>query len=200
MTELRESDVDADAVRQFRRWYDAAATAGVEAHDAMVVATASADGTPSARVVLLRGFDDAGFRFYTSYDSAKGHDLAANPRAALVWHWPALGRQVRAAGPVSRLARAGSVDYWRNRPRPSQVSAWASRQSEPIADRVALEAEAAAIADRFADADVPLPPFWGGYLVTPESIEFWQHREDRLHDRLRYERAGSGWTLRRLQP
>ena len=200
MAELRENDVDADAVTQFRRWYDAAAAAGVEAYDAMVVATASADGVPSARVVLLRGFDDAGFRFYTNYDSAKGRDLTTNPRAALVWHWPPLGRQVRVVGPVSRLEPSASVDYWRNRPVASQHSAWASRQSEPIADRVVLEAAAAAIADRFAGSDVPLPPFWGGYVVTPTAIEFWQHRDDRLHDRLRYERAGAGWTLVRLQP
>ena len=200
MTELRETDVDADPVAQFRRWFDAAAAAGVDAHDAMVVATAGPGGTPSARVVLLRGFDDAGFRFYTSYDSAKGHDLAANPRAALVWHWPTLGRQVRAVGPVSRLDRAASVEYWQHRPPASQVSAWASQQSEPIADRATLEAVAAATADRFAGQDVPLPPTWGGYLVTPESIEFWQHRDDRLHDRLRYQRAGPSWTLQRLQP
>ncbi|HEY6318336.1 MAG TPA: pyridoxamine 5'-phosphate oxidase [Acidimicrobiia bacterium] len=200
MAELRETDVDADAVTQFRRWYDAAATAGVDAYDAMVVATAGADGAPSARVVLLRGVDQAGFRFYTSYDSAKSQDLAANPRAALVWHWPAMGRQVRAVGPVTRLEPAASQDYWRNRPRASQVSAWASHQSAPIADRAALERAAAATAERYADEDVPLPPFWGGYLVTPESIEFWQHRDDRLHDRLRYERAGASWVLRRLQP
>jgi pyridoxamine 5'-phosphate oxidase len=200
MAELRETDVDVDAVTQFRRWYDAAATAGVDAYDAMVVATAGADGAPSARVVLLRGVDQAGFRFYTSYDSAKSQDLAANPRAALVWHWPAMGRQVRAVGPVTRLEPAASQDYWQNRPRASQVSAWASHQSAPIADRAALERAAAATAERYAGEDVPLPPFWGGYLVTPESIEFWQHRDDRLHDRLRYERAGAGWALRRLQP
>ncbi|HEV2993402.1 MAG TPA: pyridoxamine 5'-phosphate oxidase [Acidimicrobiia bacterium] len=200
MAELRETDVAADAMAQFRRWYDAAAAAPVEAYDAMVVATASADGAPSARVVLLRGIDDAGFRFYTNYDSAKGRDLAANPRAALVWHWPALGRQVRAVGPVTRLEPSASVEYWRNRPAASRHSAWASRQSEPVADRAALETAAAATAARFADDDVPLPPFWGGYLVTPTSVEFWQHRDDRLHDRLRYERAGDGWTLTRLQP
>ena len=200
MAELRETDVVADGLAQFRRWYDAAAAAGVEAYDAMVVATASADGAPSARVVLLRGLDDTGFRFYTNYDSAKGRDLAENPRAALVWHWPALGRQVRAVGLVTRLEPSDSVDYWRNRPEASRHSAWASRQSEPIADRAALEEAAAATAARFAGDDVPLPPFWGGYLVTPTSIEFWQHRDDRLHDRLRYERAGEGWTLTRLQP
>jgi pyridoxamine 5'-phosphate oxidase len=200
MTELRESDVAADPIEQFRRWFSAAEVEGVAALDAMVVATTDAAGAPSARVVLLRGFDHDGFRFYTSYDSAKGADLAANPRAALVWHWPEQGRQVRAIGPVTRLPAADSEAYWRNRPRASRISAWASRQSEPIADRAALEAAAAEVEARFDADDVPLPPFWGGYLVTPEAVEFWQHRDDRLHDRLRYRPAGAGWTLDRLQP
>ena len=200
LTRLDESNAAANPTDQFRRWFDDAEAAAVAGFDAMVVATAGPDGTPSARVVLLRGFDDAGFRFYTSYGSAKGQDLASNPRAALVWHWPELGRQVRSVGPVSRLSADESATYWQHRPPASQISAWASRQSEPIADRAALVAAAAAAADRFAGRDVPLPPTWGGYLVTPESIEFWQDRDDRLHDRLRYERAGPGWTLQRLQP
>jgi pyridoxamine 5'-phosphate oxidase len=166
----------------------------------MVVATASASGAPSARVVLLRGFDDAGFRFYTSYDSAKGADLAANPQAALVWHWREHGRQVRATGAVSRLTADESRSYWRNRPRASRISAWASRQSEPVADRTTLERAAAEVSTRLGADEVPLPPFWGGYVVTPETVEFWQHRDDRLHDRLRYRRDETGWALERLQP
>ena len=200
MAELRESDVAADPIEQFRRWFSAAEAEGVPAHDAMVVATADAAGAPSARVVLLRGFDDDGFRFYTGYDSAKGADLAANPRAALVWHWPEQGRQVRAAGPVTRLSADESSAYWRNRPRASQISAWASRQSQPIADRATLEAAAREVAERFGADDVPLPPFWGGYVVAPDTVEFWQHRDDRLHDRVRYARDGSTWRVERLQP
>jgi pyridoxamine 5'-phosphate oxidase len=200
MAELRESEVAADPIEQFRRWFSAAEAEGIAAYDAMVVATADAAGAPTARVVLLRGFDDDGFRFYTSYDSAKGADLAANPRAALVWHWPEPGRQVRAVGPVTRLSADESTAYWRNRPRASQISAWASRQSQPIADRATLEAAAAEAEGRFGADDVPLPPFWGGYLVTPDAVEFWQHRDDRLHDRVRYTRDGSTWRVERLQP
>ena len=143
---------------------------------------------------------ERGFVFYTNYDSRKGRELAANPHAALVFFWGELERQVRVEGTVARISEAESDDYFRTRPVGSRLSAWASRQSEPIADRIVLEAAAAAIADRFAGSDVPLPPFWGGYVVTPTAIEFWQHRDDRLHDRLRYERAGAGWTLVRLQP
>jgi pyridoxamine 5'-phosphate oxidase len=200
VAELLEGEVDADPVAQFRHWFAAAEAAGARDYDAMVVATTGATGAPSARVVLLRGFDDAGFRFYTNYDSAKGSDLASNPEAALVWHWPELGRQVRATGPVSRLPASESVAYWRNRPRASQISAWASHQSEPVADRAALEALAAELEARFGDDDIPLPPFWGGYLVGVETVEFWQHRDDRLHDRLRYRRRGVGFVLERLQP
>ncbi len=151
-------------------------------------------------MVLLRGVDEHGFRFFTNFDSAKGRDLAERPRAALVFHWPEQGRQVRVTGDVTRLDEHESLEYWRNRPRASQVSAWASRQSAPIADRAALEAAASDLETRFGDEPVPLPPFWGGYLVTPDAVEFWQHRDDRLHDRLRYQRAGVGWTRERLQP
>jgi pyridoxamine 5'-phosphate oxidase len=200
MPELRESDLVAEPVDQFRRWFADAQAAGVADPDAMVVATVDTTGAPNARVVLLRGVDAAGFRFYTNYDSAKGRDLAANPRAALVFHWREQGRQVRATGAVRRLDADESVGYWRNRPRASRVSAWASAQSEPIADRAALESAAAEVAARFGDGDVPRPPFWGGYLVTPDALEFWQHRDDRLHDRLRYRRLADRWVLERLQP
>jgi pyridoxamine 5'-phosphate oxidase len=197
---LSERDVDPDPFVQFARWYEEARTACGDDADAMVVATATPDGIPSARMVLLRGVDDRGLCFYTNYDSPKGRDLAANPRAALVLHWPALHRQVRVAGTVSRLDESESVGYWRNRPRSSRLSAWASRQSEPVASRAVLEAEVAGVVARFADGEVPLPPFWGGYRVRPDEFEFWQHRDDRLHDRVRYGRATDGWVRERLAP
>jgi len=199
--ELREDHVDADPLVQVRAWVDEAEDAGVIDFDAMIVATATPDGEPSARVVLLRGLDEQGLRFYTSYDSRKGRDLAANPRAALVLHWRELGRQVRVVGDVSRMSPDESVAYWDARPLPSRLSAWASQQSEPIADRAALETAVEQVRGRFGeDERIPLPPFWGGYLVTPDEVELWQHRDDRLHDRLRYRRAGRGWVLERLQP
>ncbi len=202
MAALSESDLADDPIEQFRRWFADAERAGVLDVDAMVVATADATGAPHARVVLLRGLDGAGFRFYTNYDSAKGADLAVNPRAALVFYWREQGRQVRATGPVRRLTADDSTAYWRHRPRASRISAWASHQSEPIADRASLEATAAEVAARFGDGDgdVTLPPFWGGYLVTPDAVEFWQHREDRLHDRLQYRRVDDQWIVERLQP
>jgi pyridoxamine 5'-phosphate oxidase len=198
--ELREADVDAHPMTQLQRWIDEARREGVRDWDAMVVATADAGGAPSARVVLLRGVDDRGLRFYSNYESRKGRELDENPRAAIVLHWREQGRQVRATGDVSRLTAAESTDYWSARPPASRLSAWASRQSDPVDDRAALEAEVAAVAARFAGQDPPLPPFWGGYLVTPDELELWQHREDRLHDRLRYRRVGDAWVLERLQP
>jgi pyridoxamine 5'-phosphate oxidase len=198
---LLERDVDPDPFVQFGRWYDAARAAAGDDADHMVVATATRDGSPSARVVLLRGFDERGVCFYTNYDSRKGAELAANPRAAIVLHWPQLHRQVRITGPVTRLDAAESTAYWRNRPRASRLSAWASPQSEVVPGRHALEAEVARLEERFADDEIPLPPFWGGYRVEPDDFEFWEHREDRLHDRLRYRRdEQSGWALDRLAP
>jgi pyridoxamine 5'-phosphate oxidase len=204
--ELRESDVAADPITQIERWIDDARNAEVRDWDAMVVATADADGAPSARMVLLRDVDAQGLRFYTNHDSAKGRDLASNPRAALVLHWRELGRQVRVTGRVTPLSSEESLEYWQSRARASRLSAWASHQSEPIADRAALEAAVEEVRRRFGDdGDVPLPPFWGGYLIEPSEVELWQHRDDRLHDRLRYRRASDGgarggWLLERLQP
>ena len=198
--ELREDAVLGDPIGQLQRWIDEAERDGVRDWDAMVVATAGGDGAPSARVVLLRGVDERGLRFSSSYDSAKGHDLDENPRAALVLHWREQGRQVRVTGPVTRLTPEESTEYWRNRPPESRLSAWASRQSEPVADRAALEAAVAEVRARFGDEDIPLPPFWGGFLVELEEVELWQHRDDRLHDRLRYRRTADGWRLERLQP
>lgn len=198
--ELREADVDPDAMVQLGRWVTEAEQDGVPDWDAMVVATADASGDPSARVVLLRGVDEHGVRFYSNYESRKGRDLDANPRAALVLHWGAQGRQVRVHGTVTRMTPEESVGYWANRPPASRLSAWASRQSEPVADREVLETTVAEVASRFGADDVPLPPFWGGYLVEPDEIELWQHRDDRLHDRLRYRRAGDAWLIERLQP
>jgi pyridoxamine 5'-phosphate oxidase len=199
---LHEDDVDASPFVTFQRWYDDAVQHGALQPDAMIVATATADARPSARAVLLRGVDERGFCFFTNFESRKGTEIAANPRAAIVFHWPEVLRQVRATGPIERVADSESEAYWRNRPRPSRVSAWASDQSAPIASRAALEARADEMEARFGDdGEVPLPEFWGGFRVRPDDVEFWQHRDDRLHDRLRYSRSGDGsWELERLQP
>jgi len=201
MPPLREEDVDPDPIEQFRRWYDDAGAQGVLAPDAMIVASATPDGRPSARAVLLRGFDDRGFAFYTNFESRKGRELDANPHAAILFHWPEVQRQVRATGLVERVSQSESEAYWNNRPRASRISAWASAQSDPIASREELEARAADAEARFGDGDVPLPAFWGGYRLVPDELELWEHREDRLHDRLRYMRADDGvWVIDRLQP
>jgi pyridoxamine 5'-phosphate oxidase len=197
---LLEADVDPDPLRQFERWFEEARDAGIRAPHAMTLATASADGLPSARVVLMKDFGERGFVFYTGYESRKGRDLAQNPRAALLFHWDPLGRQVRIEGPVERVSRAESEAYFRSRPRGARLGAAASRQSEPIASREALEARVAALAERLGETDPPLPEWWGGFRVAPESFEFWQHREDRLHDRLRYRRDGRAWIIERLAP
>jgi pyridoxamine 5'-phosphate oxidase len=193
MTGLTEDDVDPDPIRQFLAWH---ADAGSPAE--MALATASAGGDPSARMVLLKVVDDRGFAFFTNYGSAKAADLVANPRAALLFHWLP-HRQVRVRGPVSRVDDEESDAYWRSRPRNSQVGAWASRQSEVIDGREVLERRLTEVAERYPD-EVPRPPFWGGFRVAPETVEFWHHRDDRLHDRLRYRRDGGGWVVERLSP
>jgi pyridoxamine 5'-phosphate oxidase len=197
---LLEPDVDPDPFVQFQRWYDDAIRHGQLQPDAMVVATSTRAGEPSVRMVLLRGVDERGFCFFTNFESRKGRELESNPRAALAFHWPEVLRQVRATGNVERVADDEADAYWYARPRPSRVSAWASAQSEVAESRPALEARVAEIDARFEGGDVPRPAHWGGYRIVPEEVEFWQHRDDRLHDRLRYTRVAGGWRIDRLQP
>jgi pyridoxamine 5'-phosphate oxidase len=198
---LDEHAVASDPLTQFDVWFHEALAANLLEPNAMTLATAGADGMPSARVVLLKGYDDRGFVFYTSHESRKGLDLDANPRAALVFYWPELERQVRVNGDVARLTTAENEAYFRSRPPGSQLAAWASRQSQVIASRAELEARWQALAREFADRPVPPPPHWGGYRVTPRQVEFWQGRPDRLHDRIRYRRqAEGGWVVERLAP
>ena len=165
----------------------------------MALVTASAEAEPAGRMVLLKGADARGFAFFTNYSSAKGRHLAANPRAALLFYWPP-DRQVRVTGAVTRVDPEESARYWRTRPRASQLSAWASRQSEVVENREVLEARVAELAARFDGGDVPSPPFWGGFRLVPAAIEFWHHRDDRLHDRLRYRRVDGSWARERLAP
>jgi pyridoxamine 5'-phosphate oxidase len=199
---LRRRDLPEEPLAAFRAWFHAAEGA-VAVPEAVALATATPDGRPSARMVLLKGADERGLVFYTGYESRKGRELAANPHAALLFHWPALGRQVRVEGAARRLARAETERYFATRPRPSRLAAWASRQSTELAGRAELEAAYEAACERFADVgdDIPPPPGWGGYLLVPEAWEFWQHGDDRLHDRFRYTRdADRAWRRVRLAP
>lgn len=196
---LRRADLDPDPLRQFAAWFTQAADA-VAAPEAVVLATATSAGAPSARMVLLKGFDQRGFVFYTNYFSRKGQEIAQNPRAALLFHWTPLGRQVRIEGVVHRIDAAESDAYFRTRPPGSRLSAAASPQSRPVANRDVLEAAVAELASRHPDGDVPRPDEWGGLRLVASRFEFWQHGDDRLHDRFRYRREGEIWTVDRLGP
>jgi pyridoxamine 5'-phosphate oxidase len=190
---LSEGEVDPDPIRQFHAWHAAAG-----APPEVAVATASVDGAPSVRMVLLKSADERGFAFFTNYGSAKARDLIANPRASLLFFW-APDRQVRVNGPAALVDPAESDAYWRSRPRGSQLGAWASRQSEVITDRAQLERRLAEAEERFP-GEVPRPAFWGGFRIVPQTVEFWHHRDDRLHDRLRYRRDAGAWVIERLSP
>jgi pyridoxamine 5'-phosphate oxidase len=192
-------DLDPDPVVALRAWLDEAAEASPQP-DAMVVATSTARGRPSARVVLLRGLDERGLVFFTNRTSRKGRELAENPHAAVVFHWWELGRQVRVEGGVEEVAREESEAYWSTRPLPSRLAAWASPQSQRLDGPEELEARVASAEGRFGDGNVPLPDFWGGFRVVPAAFEFWTHRDDRLHDRIAYELGPGGWTRTRLAP
>jgi pyridoxamine 5'-phosphate oxidase len=194
---LSESDLAATWLEQFRHWY--AGAAGLREPNAMVLATATPEGVPSARTVLLKGVDERGFVLFTNHTSRKGRELTANPRASLVFPWVELERQVLVSGSAEHVSAAETEEYFRSRPRASQVGAWASRQST-VVTRAALEERQAELEARFAGGDVPVPPFWGGVRVVPVSVEFWQGRPSRLHDRLRYRLADGSWLVERLSP
>ena len=224
LTSLRRADLDADPIKQFEKWF--AQVAGARASgrlrklcinlyksvfmgqrsapvdiNAMTVATADREGRPSARIVLLKGVDTRGFIFFTNYDSRKGSELAENPHASLVFYWPDQERQICVAGEVSRIPEAESEAYFRSRPRGSRIAAWASRQSEVLPDRAALEAKWKELEARYPGDEVPKPPFWGGFVVAPSRMEFWQGRPSRMHDRFRYtKQADSTWKIERLSP
>ncbi|NDC75169.1 pyridoxamine 5'-phosphate oxidase [bacterium] len=199
---LLEKDLAKDPFRQFERWFQEAEAAKVVEPNAMTLATVGADGRPTARTVLLKGVDGRGFVFFSNYESRKGRDLANVPRASLVFPWLALERQVVVEGPVARVTREESEAYFHSRPRASQLGAWVSQQSSIITGRVVLEDAMKALEAKYAGREVPLPPAWGGYRLAPETVEFWQGRRSRLHDRLRFRREGKSgdWTVERLAP
>lgn len=197
---LAEADLAPDPVAMFGRWYADAVAAGIHEPNAMVVASATPDGVPSARFVLLKGVSEEGFVFYTNLASRKGRELLANPRCALLFPWHPLERQVRVDGVAEQLPRTDVETYFATRPRGSQLGAHASHQSQVVSGRAELEAAYAEAENRFAGADVPAPEEWGGFRVRPEAVEFWQGRTGRMHDRLRYRRTGDGWATERLAP
>lgn len=197
---LNEATVEHDPIAQFAQWYDEACAVERPLPHAAALATATRGGDPSVRMVLLKGFDAHGFVFFTNYKSRKGRELGINARASLLFYWGTLERQVRIEGRIAKVSRRESEGYFRTRPRGSQLSAWASPQSEVLADRADIELRYATAAEKYPD-EVQRPPYWGGYRLVPAAIEFWQGREDRLHDRLRYRRARDGrWRIERLAP
>lgn len=197
---LRRAELDPDPIKQFAKWFGEAAEAEIRDVNAMSLATVRADGTPACRIVLLKAISDGGFVFYTNYSSAKARELEANPRAALTFYWVQFERQIRIDGSVHKTSRADSEEYFHSRPIGSQLGAWASNQSEVIANREAIETKLSEVTDRFGGSVIPLPDYWGGYRLMPDSIEFWQGRTNRLHDRLRYRRENDGWIVERLSP
>lgn len=197
---LEERDLDPNPIRQFQLWFAEVEASGIPEPTAMVLATADRQGRPSARTVLLKGVDQRGFVFYTNYESRKGKDLAENPYAALVFNWPQLRRQVCIQGRVARVSREESEAYFRTRPRGHQLGAWASRQSSVVSSREELDLRLAALEQEYQGREIPLPPYWGGYRLEPDWIEFWQGRANRMHDRLVYRRDRGGWVIERLAP
>jgi pyridoxamine 5'-phosphate oxidase len=197
---LDEANVSPDPITEFARWFDEAVKAEVQEPNAMTLASVGPEGMPSARIVLLKGFDERGFVFFTDYRSQKGTELEQNPRAALVFYWPELERQIRITGETAPIERGESEAYFRTRPRGSRISAWVSHQSQVIASRKLLEDRVPELESMYPADDVPLPPYWGGFRVLPATVEFWQGRISRLHDRIRYTRSGNTWRIERLSP
>jgi len=197
---LTKPQLDPNPFKQFASWFQLAIDAQLAQPNAMTLATATRDGRPSARIVLLKDFDERGFVFFTNYASRKGRELTDNPQAALVFFWEALDRQVRVTGSVSRVSRAESEAYFHTRPVLSQLGAWASRQSEVLPNRETLEARLQAVTTQYAGLEIPLPPHWGGFRLAPDEIEFWQGRPNRLHDRFVYLKELEGWRIERLSP
>ena len=199
LRELTESDVDKDPIKQFGVWFNAAMDCEIKDANAMSLATADKNGRPSCRIVLIKGFDDNGFVFFTNYLSHKGHNLEENPFAALTFYWQGLERQVRIEGPVEKISASDSDYYFNSRPEGSKIGAWSSPQSQPISDRELLDNERD-FKQKYAGHEIPRPPYWGGYIVKPEMMEFWQGRPNRMHDRIVYQKAGNSWSINRLAP